>query len=101
MKPQIRILGLSTSLLAAACMSSYAGVTLSIDSVTTQTSTSWSGSPAGPLAQSISVPNTQNSFDGGVSSGVIFKAGSSFTLGAVEIDQASLTGGGNFNLVLY
>jgi hypothetical protein len=100
MKPRIKILGL-TSLLAAACTSSYAGVTLTIDSTTTQASTSWSGSPAGTLAQSISTPNTQNSFDGGVSSGVIFKAGSSFTLGAVEIDEASLTGGGNFNLVLY
>ena len=82
-------------------MSSHAGVTLSIDSTTTQGSTSWSGSPAGTLAQSISTPNTQNSQDGGVSSGVIFKAGSSFTLGAVEIDEAFLTGGGNFNLVMY
>jgi len=82
-------------------MSSYAGVTLSIDTTTTQGSTSWGGSPAGTLAQSISTPNTQNSQDGGVSSGVIFKAGSSFTLGAVEIDEAFLTGGGNFNLVLY
>jgi len=100
MKPRIGILGV-TSLLATACLSSYAGVSLSIDSVTTQASTSWGGSPAGPLAQSISTPNTQNSQDGGVSSGVIFKAGSSFTLGATEIDEAFLTGGGNFNLVMY
>jgi len=89
-----------TSLLAV-CVSSQAGVTLTIDSTTTQASTSWSGSPAGTLAQSISTPNTQNSQDGGVSSGVIFKAGSSFTLGAVEIDEAFLTGSGNFNLVMY
>src|SRR5882724_6608609 len=101
MKLRIRILGFSASVLAATCVSSYAGVTLSIDSVTTQGSTSWGGSPAGTLAQSISTPNTQNSQDGGVSSGVIFKAGSSSTLGAVEIDEAFLTGGGNFNLVLY
>ena len=34
-------------------------------------------------------------------SGIIFKAGSSFTLGAIEIDEATLTGAGNFNLFLY
>src|SRR6185437_3038964 len=101
MKSRNRSLALVPSLLAAACMSSYAGVTLSIDSTTQQSSTSWSGSPAGTLAQSISVPSSQNSQDGGVSSGVNFKAGSSFTLGAAEIDEAFLTGAGNFNLVMY
>lgn len=85
-----------------AAWSAQAGVSLSIDSVTTQASTDWSGSPAGTLAQSISTPSSQNSFDGGVSSGIIFKAGSSFTLGAVEIDQNGFTGGsGIFNLFLY
>lgn len=98
MKYSLRLI---TGLLAAGCMSSYAGVSLTIDSTTTQASTSWSGSPAGTLAQSIDTPNLQNSQDGGVSSGVIFKAGSSFTLGAVEIDEAFLTGPGNFNLVMY
>ena len=98
MKDSLRLI---TGLLAATCLSSHAGVSLSVDSVTTQASTSWSGSPAGTLAQSIDTPNLQNSQDGGVSSGVIFKAGSSFTLGAVEIDEAFLSGGGNFNLVMY
>jgi len=98
---QLRILVLCSGVLLLATSASYAGVSLSIDSVTTQTSTSWSGSPAGTLAQSIDTPNLQNSQDGGVSSGVIFKAGSSFTLGAVEIDEAFLTGAGNFNLVMY
>lgn len=97
----IKKLALCSSLLALASLSAHAGVTFSIDSTTTQSSTSWSGSPAGTLAQSISTPNTQNSQDGGLSSGIIFKAGSSFTLGAVEIDEAFLTGAGNFNLVMY
>lgn len=101
MKPRIKILGLSTSVLAVACLSSQAGVTLSIDSTTTQASTSWSGSPAANLAQSISTPNSQTSQDGGLSSGAIFKAANTFTLGAVEIDEAFLTGGGNFNLFMY
>lgn len=101
MRLQKRFLALVPGLLAATCVSSYAGVTLTIDSATTQASTSWGSSPAGTLAQSISTPNTQNSQDGGLSSGVLFKAGSSFTLGAVEIDEAFLTGGGNFNLVMY
>jgi len=87
--------------LAFASLSAQAAVTLSIDSTTTQSSTSWSGSPAGTLAQSISTPSSQNSQDGGLSSGIIFKAGSSFTLGAVEIGEWSLTGAGNFNLVMY
>jgi hypothetical protein len=78
-----------------------AQVSLSIDSATTVSSTSWSASPAGILAQSIDAPSAQNSQDGGVSSGIIFKAGSSFTLGAVEIEEAFLTGAGNFNLVMY
>lgn len=101
MKSHTRSLALVPTLLAAACMSTYAGVTLSVDSTTTQTSTSWSGSPAGTLAQSIDTPNLQNSQDGGVSSGIIFKAGSSFTLGAVEIDEAFESGAGNYNLVMY
>jgi PEP-CTERM motif len=102
MKKQIRTLGLCASMLALAAWSAQAGVTLSLDIVTTQASTSWSGSPAGTLAQSISTPSSQNSFDGGVSSGIIFKAGSAFTLGAIEIDQNSVaTGNGIFNLFLY
>jgi hypothetical protein len=100
MKRSLLLTGIAGISLAA-MTTAQAGVTLTIDSTTTQASTSWSGSPAGTLAQSISTPNTQNSQDGGVSSGVIFKAGSSFTLGAVEIDEAFLTGGGNFNLVMY
>jgi hypothetical protein len=100
MKNHIKTLAILSALALAA--SAQAGVTLSIDSVTTQTSTTWSGSPAGTLAQSISTPSSQNSFDGGVSSGIIFKAGSSFTLGAIEIDQNGFTGGsGIFNLFLY
>ncbi|HUA67852.1 MAG TPA: PEP-CTERM sorting domain-containing protein [Candidatus Saccharimonadales bacterium] len=98
---QSKVLVLCSGVLLLAASASYAGVSLSIDSVTTQTSTSWSGSPAGTLAQSIDTPNLQNSQDGGVSSGVIFKAGSAFTLGAVEIDEAFVTGAGNFNLVMY
>jgi hypothetical protein len=82
-------------------MTGYAGVTLTIDSATTQTSTSWNSSSAGINYQSIAVPNVQNSQDGGVSSGVIFKAGSSFNLAAVEIDEAFATGTLNFNLVMY
>jgi hypothetical protein len=101
MQSSIKTISLSAGLLAAACLSSRAGVTLTVDSTTTQASTDWSGSSAGTLAQSIAPPSFQNSFDGGVSSGVIFKAGSSFTLGAVEIDQASVTGAGNFNLFLF
>ena len=101
MKTSIRTLALCGSFLALTSFQAQADVTLSVDSVTTQTSTSWSGSPAGTLAQSIDTPNLQNSQDGGVSSGIIFKAGSSFTLGAVEIDEAFLTGAGNFNLVMY
>src|ERR1041385_7327978 len=93
MKCSLRLLTSVAGVLAVASVSSYAGVSLSVDSTTLQTSTSWSGSPAGTLAQSISVPSSQNSFDGGVSSGVIFKAGSSFTLGAAEIDILSWTGG--------
>jgi PEP-CTERM motif len=100
MKNYIKTLAIVSALAMSA--SAYAGVILSIDSVTTQTSTDWSGSPAGTLAQSIMVPNLQTSSDGGVSSGVIFKAGSSFTLGAAEIDILNYTGGsGNFNLFLY
>jgi hypothetical protein len=100
MKNHIKTLAILSALALAA--SAQAGVTLSIDSVTTQTSTTWSGSPAGTLAQSISTPSSQNSQDGGVSSGIIFKAGSSFTLGAIEIDQTGFTGGaGTFNLFLY
>ena len=100
MKNHIKTLAILSALALAA--SAQAGVTLSIDSVTTQTSTTWSGSPAGTLAQSISTPSSQNSFDGGVSSGIIFKAGSSFTLGAIEIDEFSMTGGsGVFNLFMY
>ena len=101
MKKQIRIPTLSGACLALATIPALASVALSIDSTTTQTSTSWSASPAGTLAQSIDTPNLQNSQDGGVSSGIIFKAGSSFNLGAVEIDEAFLTGSGNFNLVMY
>jgi hypothetical protein len=101
MKKQISTLTLCGAVLALATIPARAGVSLSIDSTTTQASTSWSASPAGTLAQSIDTPNLQNSQDGGLSSGVIFKAGSSFTLGAVEIDEAFLTGAGNFNLVLY
>jgi len=100
MKNYIKTLAIVSALAMSA--SAYAGVILSIDSVTTQTSTDWSGSPAGTLAQSISTPSSQNSQDGGVSSGIIFKAGSSFTLGAIEIDQTGYTGGsGVFNLFLY
>lgn len=101
MKISIQTLALCGGFLALASFQAQAGVTFSIDSTTTQSSTSWSGSPGGTLAQSISTPNTQNSQDGGLSSGIIFKAGSSFTLGAVEIDEAFLTGAGNFNLVMY
>jgi PEP-CTERM motif len=103
MKMNIRTLTLCGSFAAIAALAetAQAGVSFSIDSTTTQSSTSWSGSPAGTLAQSIDTPNLQNSQDGGVSSGIIFKAGSSFTLGAVEIDEAFLTGDGNFNLVMY
>lgn len=106
MKTSIRTLALCGGLLGVASLSAQAqnNVTLSVDSTTTQTSATWSGSPAGTLAQSIDLPSAQNSQDGGVSSGIIFKAGSSFTLGAIEIDQASMTinaGTGNFNLFLY
>jgi PEP-CTERM motif len=108
MKPSVQLLAKKTligaGLLALASIPSYAGVSLSVDSTTTQASTSWSGSPAGTLAQSISTPSSQNSFDGGVSSGIIFKAGSSFTLGAVEIDANGFSGtgaNGNFNIFLY
>ena len=97
---QSKVLVLCSGILLMAS-ASYASINLSIDSTTTQSSTSWSGSPAGTLAQSIDTPNLQNSQDGGVSSGIIFKAGSSFTLGAVEIDEAFLTGAGNFNVVMY
>ena len=100
MKNHIKTLAILSALALAA--SAQAGVTLSIDSVTTQASATWSGSPAGTLAQSISTPSSQNSQDGGISSGIIFKAGSSFNLGAIEIDEASVTGGnGIFNLFLY
>ena len=83
--------------------SAHAGVSFSIDTITTQTSTTWGGSPAGTLAQSIALPIAQNGQDGGPSSGIIFKAASSFTLGAIEIDEAYLNvdNGGNFNLFLY
>jgi len=102
MKKSITTTALCGGLLAVASLSAQANVTLSVDSTTTQSSTSWGGSPAGTLAQSIDTPNLQNSQDGGVSSGIIFKAGSSFTLGAIEIDQASMTGGaGVFNLFMY
>ena len=101
LKKNMKTLALGSSLLAVTSLSAQAGVTLSIDSTTTQSSTTWSGSPAGTLAQSIDTPNLQNSQDGGVSSGIIFNAGSSFTLGAIEIDEAFLTGSGNFNLFLY
>ena len=97
----VKTLAMCCGLLALAALPIQAGVTLSIDSTTTQSSTSWSGSPAGNLAQSIATPSAQNSQDGGVSSGIIFKAGSSFTLSAIEIDEASLTGAGNFNLFMY
>jgi hypothetical protein len=96
-----RSLALFPSLLAATCLSSHAGVTLSIDSATTQASANWNASPAGTPYQSIAAPSFQNSQDGGVSSGVIFKAATSFTLGAVEIDEAFATGTPNFNLVMY
>ena len=98
MKTYIRTL---TLLALTSSLSAQAGVTLSIDSLTTQASTSWSGSPAGTLGQSISTPSSQNSQDGGVSSGIIFKAAGSFTLSAIEIDEAALTGAGNFNLFMY
>jgi hypothetical protein len=101
MKQTIKTAAICGSLLAVASLSAQAGVTLSIDSTTTGSSTSWSGSPAGTLAQSIDTPNLKNSFDAGVSSGIIFKAGSSFNLGAIEIFQQSLTGAGNFNLFMY
>ena len=97
----IRTATLCGSLLALASLPAQAGVSLSIDNVTTATSATWSGSPAGTLAQSISTPSTKNSFDGGVSSGLIFKAGSSFTLGAIEIFQQSVSGAGNFDLHFY
>ncbi|MGD0252206.1 MAG: PEP-CTERM sorting domain-containing protein [Verrucomicrobiota bacterium] len=99
MKKHIKTLAIVSALAMSA--STYAGVTLSIDSATSISATSWSASPAGILAQSIDTPNLQNSQDGGVSSGIIFQAGSSFTLGAVEIEEAFLTGAGNFNLVMY
>lgn len=103
MKTSVRTLTLCGGILALASMSAQAGVSLSIDAVTTATSATWSGSPAGTLAQSISTPSTKNSFDGGVSSGIIFKAGSSFSLSAIEIFQAGVSGGGSgvFNLFLY
>ena len=106
MKISLKKLTICSSVAAVAALvgTAQAGVSLSIDSVTTQSSTTWGGSPAGTLAQSIDTPNLQNSFDGGISSGIIFKAGSSFTLGAIEIDQQSVGGtgaNGIFNLFLY
>jgi hypothetical protein len=103
MKNNIRTLALCGGIAASTAFlgTAQAGVALSIDSTTTQSSTTWSGSPAGTLAQSIDLPSAQNSQDGGVSSGIIFKAGSSFTLGAIEIDENNLTGAGNFNLFMY
>jgi hypothetical protein len=102
MKSRIGILGLSTSFLAAACMSSYASVSLSTDSsVTLGSSTSWSGSPALSMLN----PNQNTSVDGNITDGVFFKPGSSFTLGAFEFYGANGGTGsssiGTYNLSLY
>ena len=104
MKNNIRTLAICGGIAASTAFlgTAQAGVALSIDSATSTSSSTWSASPAGTLAQSIDLPSAQNSQDGGVSSGIIFKAGSSFTLGAIEIEEAFYTGGaGNFNLFMY
>jgi hypothetical protein len=104
MKLQIRSLGLFTSFLAATCVSSYAGVSLSVDSSVTLGaggSASWSGSPVISMLN----PNQNTSVDGNVTDGVIFKPGSAFTLGAFEFYGFNAGAGsssiGTYSLGLY
>jgi hypothetical protein len=99
MKHSLRLI---TGLFAATCLSSYAGVTLSIDSsLTLGTSTSWGGSPAISMLN----PNQNTSVDGNVTDGIIFKPSSSFTLGSFEFYGANGGAGassiGTYNLSLY
>lgn len=105
MKPQIKPLALCGSLLALASVSSFAGVTLSLDSSVTvgigTGSSAWSGSPALVMLN----PNQQNSVDGNVSGGIFFKPSTGFTLGAFEFYGANGGAGassiGTYNLGLY
>jgi hypothetical protein len=101
MNSRTKILAI-TSLLAAACTSSHAGVSLSVDSsITLGTSTSWSGSPAVSMLN----PNQNTSVDGNVTDGVFFKPGSSFNLGSFEFYGANGGTGassiGTYSLGLY
>jgi hypothetical protein len=101
MKQNLKSAAICGSILAAASMSAQAGVALSVDSTTTLTSTSWSGSPAGTPSLAMFNPNSGNSVDGNVSDGIFFKPSSSFTLGAFEFYASSAGSIGTYNLSLY
>ena len=98
---KIKKLALCGGLLALASLSAQAGVSLSVDSSTTLSSSSWSGSPA----LSMYNPNSGNSVDGNVTDGIFFKPSTAFTLGAFEFWAANGGSGassiGNYNLSLY
>ena len=98
MKHSVRLL---TSLLAATCMSSYASVSLSIDTTLTLSSSSWGSTPAVAMFN----PNSGNSVDGNVTDGIFFKPSSSFTLGSFEFWSANGGAGsssiGSYSLSLY
>jgi len=97
----IRTMALSGSFLALASISSYADVSLSVDSTTTLTTTSWSGSPA----LGLNPPNGGSSIDGSLTTSVVFQPTSTFTLGSFEFYAGNGGTGansiGSYSLYLY
>ncbi|HEY1661780.1 MAG TPA: PEP-CTERM sorting domain-containing protein [Verrucomicrobiae bacterium] len=86
------------SCLAVLGFAAQASVTPTVDSSTTTSQTSWSGSPP----DFFNNPNGTTSVDGGFSDGLIFDSTTSFTLGAVDF-YGYVTGGGTgtYSLALY
>lgn len=97
----MRAVASCAGLLVSAALSSYAGVSLSVDSSTTLTTTTWPGSPAVGL----NPPNGGSSVDGNVTDGIFFQPSTGFTLGSFEYYSANGGAGfssiGTYNLALY
>lgn len=98
---KLGILLLSSSLLFLASFPALAQVSLSVDSATTTSSTSFPGSPA----LGLNPPNSGNAINGGTTDGIIFNPTTSFTLGAIELNVKSGGAGadsiGTYNLFFY
>jgi hypothetical protein len=79
------------SFLLIGSLPAFAGVSLSVDSTTTLTTASWSGSPAIGL----NPPNGGSSIDGNVTDSILFQPTSGFTLGSFEFYAGNGGAGAN------